>query len=249
MQKTSNNNQLHIDTHKLNGRVYICYVSFFTEIMIAENSGKIFRFKLEHSLGYGFAEVYDFTDQIMVDGRVVYVFNKLEEDEKAKHSFSELRGTGISLGPIRLYKFPATRGLHSWKYLFKTDEFLIEELPETKVLHGLEYKDNNWNNFTTWYKSSQDVRKPLVYFNYEEVRHLETRIINSPLGVVREFTMKVILDRNEKVSDYYDLSQIGNKNLFVYLVNTYYPLSKTLQFLKLLPQEGNQTAHNNCLPK
>ena len=49
--------------------------------------------------------------------------------------------------------------------------------------------------------------------------------------------MKIILDQKEKVSDYYDLSEIGNKNLFVYLINTYYPLKKTKEFLKQLPSK------------
>jgi hypothetical protein len=72
----------------------------------------------------------------------------------------------------------------------------------------------------------------LIYVDYEEIRHLETRIIRSPSGVVKEFTMKVILDNKEKVSDYYDLSELGNKNLFVYLINTYYPSDKTKKYLK-----------------
>ena len=49
--------------------------------------------------------------------------------------------------------------------------------------------------------------------------------------------MKTILDKKEKVSEYYDLSQIGNKNLFVYLINTYYPLNKTKQYLKQIPSQ------------
>jgi len=38
--------------------------------MIATNSGKIYRFTMDHGLGYGFAEVYDFTDHPMFDGRL-----------------------------------------------------------------------------------------------------------------------------------------------------------------------------------
>ena len=206
--------------------------------MITENSGKIYRFKLEHNLGFGFAEVYDFTDELsMLDGRLAYVYNKNDKEEKANYELSEIRKTGLALGPIRLYKFPATRGLYSWKYLFQTDNLLITSIPETKELHGLHVKDNNWNNFKTWYKSNRDFKKPLVYVAYEEIRNLETRIINSSLGIVKQFTMKTILDKKEKVTNYYDLSQLGNKNLFVYLVNTYYPLNKTKKYLKLIPSE------------
>jgi len=207
--------------------------------MIKENSGKIYRFKLDHDLGYGFAEVYDFTDHSMFDGRIVYVYNRRDKKDEINYVLSEIKETGIALGPIRLYKFPAARGLNSWKYLFKSDELIITELPETKELHGLSFKDDNWNNFKTWYKSNRDFKKPLVYIDYEKVRHLETRIINAPSGVAKEFTMKVILDNKEKVSDYYDLSELGNKNLFVYLINTYYPLDKTKIYLKQIPSLKN----------
>ena len=206
--------------------------------MIKENSGKIYRFKLDHNLGYGFAEVYDFTDHSMFDGRIVYVYNRRDKKDEKNYELSEIRETGIALGPIRLYKFPAARGLHSWKYLFKSDELIIAELPETKELHGLTFKDDNWNNFKTWY-NSKDFKYPLVYTDYEKIRHLETRIISSPSGVAKEFTMKVILDNKEKVSDYYDLSKLGNKNLFVYLINTYYPLDKTKKYLKQISLSKN----------
>ena len=48
--------------------------------MTAENSGKVYRFKLDYNLGLGFAEVYDFTDLSMFDGRDVYVYNRHDEE-------------------------------------------------------------------------------------------------------------------------------------------------------------------------
>ena len=69
---------------------------------------------------------------------------------------------------------------------------------------------------------------------------METTILNSRVGVVIKFTMKVILDNNKMVSKYYDLSELGNRNMFVQLVNTYYPLSKTQEYLKQLPVRTTQ---------
>ena len=202
--------------------------------MLKENSGKIYRFKLDHNLGFGFAEVYDFTDDSDFDGRIVYVFNKYDQDEKLSSELSEIRESGIALGPIRLHKFPNTRGLHSWKYIAQADNLLIDELPETKELQGFHWLDN-WDDFKgKWYNSNYDRKKLPTYVDYEKVRHLETRIINPPSGVVTKFTMKVILDKNEKVSDYYDLSELGIKNMFVQMVNTYFPLTKTKTFLQQL---------------
>jgi hypothetical protein len=204
--------------------------------MIKENSGKVYRFKLDHNLGFGFAEVYDFTDFSMFDGRLVYVYNRHDTKEYTKYDFVEIRETGIAIGPIRLAKFPNTRGLYSWKLLFKTDNLLINDLPEAKELQGLHSLDNNWDNFKgKWYASNYDLKHLPNYVDNEKVRHLETRIINSPSGVVKNFTMKIILDKKERASDYYDLSDLGNKNMFVQMVNTYYPLAKTKSFLNQLP--------------
>ena len=92
--------------------------------MVTENCGKIYRFKLDHNLGYGFAEVYDFTVHSMFDGRMVYVYNRHDRQDEKDYVLSEIKETGISLGPIRLYKFPAARGLHSWKYLLRPMNYL-----------------------------------------------------------------------------------------------------------------------------
>ena len=210
--------------------------------MIKENSGKIYRFKLDHDLGFGFAEVYDFTDHSMFDGRIVYVFNRLDKTEKSSYDISEIRKTGIALGPIRLYKFPNTRGLRSWKFLSQTDDLLISELPETKELQAFHSKNDNWDNFKgKWYSSNYDRKQLPTYVDHEKVRHLETRIINGSTGIVKKFSMKVILDNNEKVSDYYDLSDLGNKNMFVQMINTYYPSKLTKKYLRQIANYKDQT--------
>jgi hypothetical protein len=204
--------------------------------MVVENSGKIYRFKLEHNLGFGFAEVYDFTDLSIFDGRVVYVFNRLDKEEKPSYTFSEIRNTGIAIGPIRLNKFPNVRGLHAWKFLLRATDLLMNEIPVTKSLQGLVWKEDDWNNFKKkWYSSNFDIKKELpTYVDYEKVRHLETTILHTPVDVVTKFTMKVILDSNEKVSDYYNLSENENRFPFIQLINTYYPLVKTKKLLNQL---------------
>jgi hypothetical protein len=204
--------------------------------MIKENSGKIYRFRLDHNLGYGFAEVYDFTDHSEFDGRIVYVYNRHDKIEEKEYVYSNIKVTGLALGPIRLYKFPNTRGLHSWKFLFQTESLMIDALPETKELRGLVSNNNNWDNLSDWYSSNYDPKKMAIFVPYEKLRHLESRILNSPSGVATKFTMKIILDKGQKVTDFYDLNELGNKNMFVQTINTYYPLTKTKLFLEQIPK-------------
>jgi hypothetical protein len=196
--------------------------------MIAENSGKIYRFKMDFDLGFGFAEIYDFTDHSMFDGRYAYVYARIDPKEQAGYSMQEIRSSSIALGPITLYKFPNIKGVHSWKYLFQTTDFLLNDIPVTKNYRGLLFKDNNWDNLTEWYKSGDSQNR----VRYEEIRNLETRILSSSVGVVMQFSMKALIDSGKSVSEYYNLSELGNKNLFVYLVNTYYPLEQAKTLLK-----------------
>jgi len=200
--------------------------------MIKENSGKIYRFTMDHELGYGFAEVYDFTDNSLFDGRYVYVYDRLEEVVRKDYDIAGIRASRIALGPITLYKFPNVKGIRPWKYLFQTSDFLITTRPNSKELRGLHNKDNNWAELTDWYKAPYNMQKMPDYVDYEKVRYLETRILNGPSSVVMKFSMKKILDEGKKVGEYYDLGDLGTRNMFVQLINTYYPLDKTMEFLK-----------------
>ncbi|WP_062055408.1 hypothetical protein [Aquimarina longa] len=201
--------------------------------MIKENSGKIFRFKLDHNLGFGFAEIYDFTDISEFDGRLIYVFNLIDKEEKSKYDLKEIIESGISLGPIRSVSFPGTRGKYASKYIGQRTDLLINKIPKTKEFQGILISETNWNNLTKWYRSDKFEQLDSRFMNYSELRNLETRTLSSISGISTKFTMKKIIDENKKVSDFYDLSQRGNLNLFIQLINTYYPIEITEKLLSL----------------
>lgn len=208
--------------------------------MIGENSGKFFRFKLDFDLGYGFAEVYDFSDNYPVDGNIVFVYKRIDEELKKRYHDSEITSSGIELGPITLAGHPNTRGVGAWKYLFKTDTFIIDERPITKTAQDLNPLIYNWNTLKRWHKSNWDTKKGPTYVEYSDVRSLETRIINSTAGIVKKTTMKKLIDKGENVAGYYDLSQLGNRNMFLQLINTYYSLEKAERLIELIPNEAEE---------
>ncbi len=203
--------------------------------MNKKNSGKIFRFKLDHSLGFGFAEMYDFSDTDPFDGCLIYVYNRYDQQEEKEYNLEQITAAGIALGPIRLNNFPNTRGQGAWKLLFQTNKLMITEIPETKELRGLIIKDDNWDNLQDWYGSNYNTNSLPIFLPYEKLRHLETRILNANTSIATKFTMKVLLDKNVEISKYYDLKKTGNRNLYVQLVNTYYSLNKAKKFLKQIP--------------
>lgn len=206
--------------------------------MIAENSGKIYRFKMDHGLGYGFSEVYDFTDDSMFDGRYGYAYNRRDENILEEYRMNEIRSSGVALGPITFYKFPNVRGIGAWKYLFQTNDFLISERPPCKSLQGLENRNDNWAEMHEWFCWPHDLKQQRKFVPYQQVRHLERRILNGPGSLVTKFTMKTLLDIGKRVSEYYDLGKLGTRNMYVQLINTYYTLEQTKEFLKDLPKRG-----------
>ena len=199
--------------------------------MIKENSGKIYRVKLDHNFGFGFAEIYDFTDFSEFDGRIIYTFNRIDPEEKSDYDLKQITESGISLGPIRSVSLPGTRGIYATKYIGQRTNFLINEIPVTKEFHGLLNDENNWNNLKKWYRSDKFEKLHSNIVSYNELRSLETRILSSIVGISTKLTMKKIIDENRKVSDFYDLSEMKNLNLFVQLINTYYPLEKMEKLL------------------
>lgn len=191
-------------------------------------------FKLDHDLGFGYAEYYDFTDIRVFDGRFVFIYNLIDSKPAKQLDLNRLTASGIALGPIALYKEINTRGKWAWKKLGKTNTYLLENWPVTKDLRGHPFKTWNWNDLDKWYIRSDD-HDPLEYVPYEKVRRYETLALMSHPGVATEFSMKRLIDLGKKVNDYYNLNEFGNQIKFVQLINTYYPLETASELIKELP--------------
>ena len=210
--------------------------------MIEENSGKFFRFKLDFNLGFGFAEAYDFTDIHSADGSIVFVYNRVDQDIQKTYKLEDITSSGIALGPIRLYSYPNSRGIGAWKYLFKHDNFIIEEPNITKDAQDLTPLVYNWDTLKRWHTSDYGMKESPLNVPYRELRSLETRIMNSTTGVVKKVTMKKLIDEEKNIAQYYDLAELGNLNMFLQLINTYYPLEKAKQLIELLPVDVENIA-------
>jgi hypothetical protein len=212
--------------------------------VIKENSGKIYRFKLDHNLGFGFAEIYDFTDYSDFDGRLIYVYNQIDMEVKSDYDLNSINNSGIAMGPIRLQSFPGTRGKFSTKYIGQRKELLINKIPVTKELLGLIIRNMNWNDFDKWYRSDKFEDGESKFVSYDKVRYLERRVLSHISGVATKFTMKKIIEDDNNITDFYDLTQIGNLNLFLHVINTYFPLEKTQQVLGEIKKTNANIGYN-----
>jgi hypothetical protein len=203
--------------------------------MIRERSGTFFRFKLDFDFGFGFAEVYDFSDTHSVDSVIVYVYNRIDGKTADSYRVEEISSSGISLGPIRLYSYPNTRGVGAWKYIGNRDSYIIEEPNVSKNAQELSPLVYDWSTLKRWHRSNWNTETGPEYVPYETVRTLETRILNTNFSIVRKTTMKRIIDSGKDIRTYYNLGELGNRNSFVQLVNTYYSLETAQELLRLIP--------------
>ena len=201
--------------------------------MNRENSGKIFKFKLDHDRGYMYAEFLDFTDKSKFSGNIIYVFSQIDSLNDKPAKIDQIIQTDIVLGPIIISRPPSNRGKGAWKLIGKTPDLLIEALPVFK-----ETKDplfiENWNDISDWAKVHNFDSLELVD-HYQSVRSLETKILNTKEGISTKATMRGIINDRLDINDFYDMNNLSNRTLFVQLVNTYYSLEETMELLKLLP--------------
>ncbi|MGV3596332.1 MAG: hypothetical protein ACO1PI_00615 [Bacteroidota bacterium] len=207
--------------------------------MKAENSGKIFRLPLEFNFGYAYAEMDDFSDSYPFDGILITVF-KLIDSTIVDRSIEDIRQSGISLGPVPIYRYPPLRGKGAWKVINKTSDFLINEWPMFKYLQGVDNK-KDWSTLPGWYKVNRGDKSLFEETPYEELRHLETTTLNSAEGVAIKITMMKIIKNGESISQYYDLTQLRESTLYIQLVNTYYDketATKLLEIVNDLPSIG-----------
>ncbi|MEM8890692.1 MAG: hypothetical protein AAGD28_22130, partial [Bacteroidota bacterium] len=200
-----------------------------------ERSGEIYQLKLDHDLGFAYAQLLDFSDINNFSGWLVNIYDYYSPASLDEGSIPDIVSSPFSLGPIRLPSYPTRRGKAAWRLIGRSNEKISSELPGSKHLGGNITLDNNWNNLSPWFKvSGQGLDSIQVEYKYSEIRQLETGILNTQPSVVLKVSMKSIIDSGKDVSTYYDLNNTEIRVPFIQLINTYYSLAETKELLKLL---------------
>lgn len=205
--------------------------------MKIEYSGNIYSIKLEFDLGLVYAELFDYSDVSDFDGILIQVYDYNDVNvEKNINDIEEIRDSGVIFGPVPINKYPSIRGKFSWKLVGKNSNY-SKESPWFKSFKGNFFKENNWNNLNPWFKSKYfDSNSKDIECNYTEVRRLETMILNHQEMVKIKVTMLYLIKQEKNVGDFYDLTKIGNRNIFIQLINTYFDSSKVDLLLLEAPQ-------------
>lgn len=188
--------------------------------MKTEHSGEIYRFDLLFGKGCAFAELLDYSDVLAFDGILIQVYNLVVE-KNTSICIDEIISSGVLFGPAPIHKYPNTRGRGAWTLIGRNEKY-SKNPPFTKDLGG-KINTNDWANLKPWFKEYRFDRKSRgTECDYEDIRGLETMILNHVQTIKDKITMMIIIKEGGNVSDYYDLRELGNHNIYLQLVNTYY---------------------------
>ncbi|WP_157208247.1 Imm26 family immunity protein [Mariniflexile maritimum] len=202
--------------------------------MKTEFSGNIYRISLDFDLGFVYAELLDYTDVREFDGILIQVYNYIETGNEKQIDIEKIKSNEILFGPVPINKYPNNKGKFAWKYIGKSNSY-SKEFPWFKSFRGLINKDDNWSNLSPWFKANiHGIDSNSIEYNYEDVRRLETLILNHPEMVKIKVTMLLLINKGEIVRDFYDLTNIGNRNMYIQLINTYYDNNKVEELLKYI---------------
>ena len=200
--------------------------------MIEENSGKIYRFPLIDNLGYGYAELLDYSD---VAGIFIQVYDIFSEGSKVILKLEDILNSKILFGPETINKFPNVKGRKSWKYVGRNENF-TKEFPSFKNYFGY-LGAMDWSVLKPFKEVVGFGLNTRSYVkDFEEIRHLPPTILNHKDSIPDKISMMKIIQMDNNVFDYFDFTYIGNRNIYVHVINTYYPKEKADELIKELKE-------------
>ena len=196
-------------------------------------SGKIYAIPLDFGYGFLFAEISDFSEISEFDGILAKVYNYRVNELSVDIPIDDIVSSGLLLFPMPMGKYPATRGKYAWK-LWGENPAHDYTPPIFKSYRGV-LKAKNWSALTPWFKQSPFTEN---FYDekcvYDEVRHLETMKLNHQDLIKIKCTMRLFINDGKAVSNFYNLAEMGYRNMYVQVVNTYYDLEKANELLTVV---------------
>ena len=197
--------------------------------MIAKNSGKIFRFELDFNLGYAYCMTFDFTDLSPFSGNIIKVFDYLEKEINPEIDIYELLRRPSIIGHHPMIKLPNSRGKGAWKLVGQIKHLIPPHLIFKYNLQSHTNKD--WTKLKKW-QTWENFKNITYNVSYSKIRHLEMSDLYGKESLKIRTTMYYLIMNNKKVSDFYDLKDFHNRNLYIDLCNTNFSIEKAKDLLK-----------------
>lgn len=201
--------------------------------MIIENSGKCYRFPLEHNLGFGYAETLDYTDITKFSGKIIFSYDIFQKKHESPIPLEEIRNYSKLISFHPLLSFPNIKGRDSWQLVgqaiyLKEPEIIFKDI--SSIL-----KNDDWSSLWGWhtYTNFKQIG-PIV--PYESVRKFELPTLYEKKAIQIRSTFHVLLSNEIDIKTFYDLKNNYLKRLYVEHLNTSLPKEKSNSLLSSLRQ-------------
>jgi hypothetical protein len=203
--------------------------------MKPDKTASIFKFKLPYDLGYGYAEIIN-VEESHTFRYLITVYNIFDVDDSVDMKINDIVSQPVYLGPLNINKFPNVKGLNAWKLIGTIIRHKIQYNP-VKNYRGIINK-YDWSTLSPWYIVNWHLgssEADLIKKQYEEVRHLETLILSHKDSIPEKVAIRLHIDRGDNLTDFLNFNDLGSVNIYLQVINTYYPKEKTVDLIKVLP--------------
>lgn len=176
----------------------------------------MFQFYIKEINKYSFCKFIDFTHVNPFQGLLAKVFNRFTDEEVS--SLDELNRTDWLFGERIMFARPDLRKDSGWKYIGMLNSLVEYEIPVFKEVQAFPSLVEDNYSIGPWYPVS-DFGSRGPDCSYEKVKHLETKLFTTTLGIERRAGMEYCRINNIDVSLYYDLNDKGVLNAFWQMIN------------------------------
>ena len=184
-------------------------------------TGSVFQFYVPEIKKYAFCKFFDFRYLIEFHGLLARVYDYFSDNEE--NPIEDFKNADWLFGPRSMHKWPNLRKDTGWRslgILLSPNDGIV---PDFKGSRSRIVKDES--AVEHWY-AIHDLTKS-EECEYRQIQHLERRILTtSSLGLVWRTGMEYCRTNNLPVENYYDLNEIGIRNMYYQMINT--PSYKTL---------------------
>ncbi len=178
-------------------------------------TGSVFQFYVPEIKKYAFCKFFDFRHLSSFHGLLAQVFNIFSDVKE--NSMDDLKTCDWLFGPRSMHKWPNLRKDTGWKSLGILSSPTDEIVPDFKGSHSFPYIVVDESKIGRWYAVHNLVGGEDC--DYHKVRHLETMILTTTLGIERRTGMEYCRANGLKVENYYDLENDGVQSMYYQMIN------------------------------
>ena len=204
-------------------------------------TGNVYKVRLGFEMGFAYAQVVEFSG-VEFDGRLLYILSSSDDlDSPCSDLDEELEGAFVELGPFFMSEWPRVARQSPWRMLGCASMIAPSAWPPTKrSRRSVSLLTGDWSLVPDWYAVAGVGLETAArqVSSYEEVRSLETRILQTPSGVRDKATMYRMIQSGMNVQDAFELRDRRVKNLYEQLVNTYFSAKDAGALLSVIFDEA-----------